>query len=73
MTIVELLEYVKAAGGLAAPIFAILFWLERNERQDAQKELKEVAENSVIALTELRAVVDQLSVIFNARTQRTKR
>jgi len=73
MTIIELLEYVKAAGGLAAPIFAILFWLERNERQDAQKELKEVAENSVIALTELRAVVDQLSVIFNARTQRTKR
>ena len=75
MTIVELLEYVKAAGGLAAPIFAILFWLERNERQDAQKELKDVAENSIVAMTELRVVVDQLMTIFQMRTQppRSKR
>ncbi|WFU42577.1 hypothetical protein QA640_08975 [Bradyrhizobium sp. CB82] len=69
MTIIELLEYVKTAGGLAAPIFAILFWLERNERQDAQRELKEVAENSVVAMIELKAVVAQLSAIFDPHAQ----
>lgn len=69
MTIVELLEYVKTAGGLAAPLFAILFWLERNERQDAQRELKDVAESSVVAMIELKAVVAQLSAIFDTRAQ----
>jgi hypothetical protein len=69
MTLVELMGYVKDAGGLAAPIFAILFWLERNERQDAQKELKEVAENSVVAMIELKAIVAQLSAIFDTRGQ----
>lgn len=64
MTIVEFLAYVKTAGGLAAPIFAVLFWLERNERQDAQKELRDVTEHSVAALTEIRALLNQLTTIF---------
>jgi hypothetical protein len=68
MTLVELMGYVKDAGGLAAPIFAILFWLERNERQDAQKELREVAENSATAMVELKAMVAQLSAIFDHRS-----
>jgi hypothetical protein len=68
MTLVELMGYVKDAGGLAAPIFAILFWLERNERLDAQKELREVAENSATAMVELKAMVAQLSAIFDHRS-----
>jgi hypothetical protein len=60
--------YVKDAGGVGAPIFAILFWLERNERQDSQKELREVAENSATAIVELKAMVAQLSAIFDHRS-----
>lgn len=64
MTLPELLEYVKAGGGVLAPVFAILWWLERNERQDSQTELKQVSEKSVVAITELRALVGQLATIF---------
>ncbi|MEH2525881.1 MULTISPECIES: hypothetical protein [unclassified Bradyrhizobium] len=70
MSLIDLLEYVKTAGGLAAPLFAILFWLERNERQDAQKELKDVAENSAAALEELKIVIAQLSTIFDIKRSR---
>lgn len=64
MTLPELLEYVKTGGGLVAPIFAMLFWLERNERQDAQRELRQVSEKSVIAMIELKSLVRQLATIF---------
>jgi hypothetical protein len=70
MTIIELLEYVTTAGGLAAPIFAILFWLERDERRDAQRELREITENSIVAMTELKAMVGQMAAIFDARRRR---
>lgn len=66
MTLLELLEYVKAAGGLAAPIFAVLFWLERGERQDAQKELRQVSEKSVVAMIELKSLIAQLATIFKS-------
>lgn len=64
MSLAELLEYVKAGGGVLAPVFAILWWLERGERQDSQTELKQVSEKSVVAITELRALVGQLATIF---------
>ena len=64
MTLTEMLQYVQAAGGLAAPIFAILFWLERGERQDAQKELRQVSEKSIVAMIELKALIGQLAMIF---------
>ena len=38
--------------------------LERGERQDSQTELKQVSEKSVVAITELRALVGQLATIF---------
>ncbi len=65
MSLLDLLEYVKAAGGVTAPVFAILWWLERGERQDSQTELKQVSEKSVIAITELKALIVQLATIFN--------
>lgn len=64
MSLPELMEYVKAGGGILAPIFAILFWLERSERQDAQKELRQVSEKSIIAMVELKSLVAQLATIF---------
>ena len=72
MTLADLLAYIKDAGGLAAPLFAILFWLERSERQDAQKELREVAESTVVAMAELKAIVSELSLIFDS-PRRNKR
>jgi hypothetical protein len=64
MTLPEILEYVKAGGGILAPVFAILWWLERGERQDSQAELKQVSEKSVVAITELRALIGQLATIL---------
>lgn len=69
MTLPELLEYVKAGGGVLAPVFAILWWLERGERQDSQTELKQVSEKSVVAITELRALIGQLATIFKPMGQ----
>jgi hypothetical protein len=66
VSLAELLEYVKAGGGLLAPIFAILFWLERGERQDAQKELRQVSERSIVAMVELKSLVGQLAAIFKS-------
>jgi hypothetical protein len=64
MTLPEILEYVKAGGGILAPVFAILWWLERGERQDSQTELKQVSEKSVVAITELKSLIGQLATIF---------
>jgi len=64
MTLAEFMEYVRAGGGLLAPIFAVLFWLERNERQDSQRELKQVSEKSIVAMIELKSLVAQLATIF---------
>jgi hypothetical protein len=64
MTLPEILEYVKAGGGILAPVFAILWWLERDERKDAQSELKLLAERSVTTMTKLESSVGQLATIF---------
>lgn len=67
MTVIEFLTYVKEAGVLAAPIFAILYWLERDERKDAQKELRDISERSVVAIIELKGMIAQLSIIFERK------
>lgn len=65
MTVVEFLEYVRAAGALTAPVFALLYWFERDERKDAQKELKDIAVETAVALNELKMMVSNLSSIFD--------
>jgi hypothetical protein len=70
VTLVEFLGYVKEAGGLAGPIFAVMWWLERGERLDAQKELKTIAAESVRALVEFRAIANQLTTIFGKGPRR---
>ena len=66
MTLLELLEYVKAGGAPLAVVFAILWWLERDERKDAQSELKLLAKDTVTTMTKLEAGVGQLASIFKS-------
>jgi hypothetical protein len=66
MTLLELLEYIKAGGTPLAVIFAILWWLERDERKDAQSELKLLAKDTVTTMTKLEAGVGQLASIFKS-------
>lgn len=64
MSLPEILEYVKAGGGLLAPIFVILWWMERDDRKDSQAELKIIAKESTAAMIEMKALVQILAVIF---------
>lgn len=64
MSFHEILDYVKAGGGVLAPIFAMLWWLERDERKDSQAELKLIAEKSTTAMIELKSLVTVLATIF---------
>ena len=66
MTLLELLEYVKAGGAPLAVVFAILWWLERDERKDAQSELKLLAKDTVTTMTKLEVGVGQLANIFKS-------
>lgn len=72
MGVAEFIEIVRAAGALAAPIFAVLFWLERDERKDAQKELREVSQTTAVALNELKMMISNLASLFD-RTARNRR
>lgn len=64
MTIPELLEWVKGLGTAAGPIFALLWWLERNERKDAHSELRDIAKDSTTAITKVEGAVGQLIAVF---------
>ncbi len=64
MTLLEFLEYVKAGGGILAPVFAIMFWFERDERKDAQAELKQLTRETVTSMVELKSLVGQIVTIF---------
>jgi len=66
MSLLELLEYVKAGGAPLAVVFAILWWLERDERKDAQSELKLLAKDTVTTMTKLEVGVGQLASIFKS-------
>jgi hypothetical protein len=66
MSLLELLEYVKAGGAPLAVVFAILWWLERDERKDAQSELKLLAKDTVTTMTKLEVGVGKLASIFKS-------
>ena len=66
MTLLELLEYVKAGGAPLAVVFAILWWMERDERKDAQSELKLLAKDTVTTMTKLESGFGQLSTIVKS-------
>jgi hypothetical protein len=45
-------------------IFALLWWLERGERIDAQKEVKQIAKDSIVAITNAASSSGQLISIL---------
>jgi len=66
MNLLDFLEYVKAGGAPLAVVFAVLWWLERDERKDAQSELKLLAKDTVTTMTKLEVGVGQLASIFKS-------
>lgn len=64
MSLADFLELVKAGGAPLAVVFAVLYWLERDERKDAQKELRAVTKESTAAMVEMKSLVMQLTTIF---------
>lgn len=66
MTIPELLEWAKGLGTAAGPIFAWLWWLERDERKDTQEELKQIAKDAAITITTMEKTISQWAAIFNS-------
>lgn len=63
MTVAEILGLATQFGG--AGIFAVLWWLERDERKDAQKANGEMFERTLTALIENKNTVQTLKDIFN--------
>jgi len=64
MTLLELLEYVKVGGAPLAAVFCILWWLERDERKDAQKENKQLTRDTLTTMGEMKALLHQVVTIF---------
>lgn len=62
MTLDQVFEFIKQYGPLAP--FIVLWWLERGERIDAQNELKQIAKESVVAMTKADATIGQLITVF---------
>lgn len=60
----ELMDLIKAGGAVIAPIFAVLWWLERDERKDAQRELNENARDQTAATVSLEKTISQWASIF---------
>ena len=64
MTLPEFLEYVKAGGAPLAIVFAILWWLERDERRDTQAEQKQQTKDTLTTMAEMKALLHQVVTIF---------
>lgn len=69
------LDAVKALGVAGGPVFAILFWLERGERKEAQKavvsfltQLLTVTNAATNSITEVTKVVAEVATSTNEVT-----
>ena len=68
MPLAEVIEYVKAGGGIAAPLLLLaLIWMNK-QREEAREEAKETAakladlsERTIVLLTELKGMVTKRS------------
>jgi hypothetical protein len=45
-------------------IFAIMWYLERDERKDSQKELKQLTRDTVTTMSEMKSLLGQVVTIF---------
>ena len=60
----QLVELAKVGGAPLAAVFAILFWLERDERKDAQAENKQLTKDTLTTMAEMKALLHQVVTIF---------
>lgn len=63
----ELVEFVGKAGAVAAPIFLFLYWDERSQRRALQERLDILSERTVVAMTEMKGLLQTVIDIFNRR------
>lgn len=61
----ELVEWVAKAGAVAAPIFLYLWWDERSQRMALQEKLDTLAERTITAMVEFKALLQTVVDIFN--------
>lgn len=61
----ELIEWVSRAGAVAAPIFMFLWWDERGQRIGMQVKLEALADRTVVAMVELKTLIQTVIDIFN--------
>lgn len=61
----QLIEWIAKAGGVAAPIFAFLWWDERSQRMALQVRLETLAERTVSAMVEFKGLLQTVIDIFN--------
>lgn len=66
MTWQDLVKLATDLGGATAPIFALMWWLERSERIDNNKLNEDRAQRRDAALTEVRLALATLAAIFNS-------
>jgi hypothetical protein len=71
MTLEQFLALAQSGGAILTPVFVALWWFERDERRDAQAELKQVAKESAVAMTELKTLIGNLYVIFGSKNGMT--
>ncbi len=65
----QLLGIAHTGGAAAAPIFIVLWWLERSERKEEQAKNDSMAERVITAMVETKAALNSFGVIFGARSQ----
>lgn len=63
----QLIEWIAKAGGVAAPIFAFLWWDERSQRMATQSKLEALSERTVSAMVEFKGLLQTVIDIFNGR------
>lgn len=67
----ELVEWVSKAGAVAAPIFMFLWWDERSQRLKLQEKLDDLAERTITAMVEFKALLQTVIDIFNRSMPRS--
>lgn len=65
MSVAEIFDLITKYG--PGVIFAVLWYLERSERIDAQTEVKVIAKDSVIAITVVEKTIDKWSSTFKPK------
>lgn len=63
----ELFRIAHEGGGFVAPVFVVLWWLERQERLEDRKLMEERSQRRDAALNEVKLALNSFTAILNAR------